>query len=416
MGDENLVIPLRTVAFIFVIIPLLSVLRGYFQGQEEMLPTAVSQVAEQLSRVVAILLFTYIFIINGYGPYAAGTGAALGSIIGGFIGFFVLFLFYRRQRGTAKRHHRSKLSIGMVKTILFQGIMICVSSLILIIFQFVDSLTVLRILVENGTLMETAKIAKGVFDRGQPLIQMGTVITTSFSLVVVPLVAKVRMEGRQDLIQKYSSLSLRISLLIGGAASVGLAVIIEPTNIMLFKDSADSLVLAVMGLAIFFTSIFLTTSAVLHGLNKVHVTVFHVFIGFLVKWFLNIALIPGNGTLGAATATVFACAVCASLNVYTLRKLEALPKFSTKRGFKVVFSLVALAVGTFIWKTGSDSLLQIDLHNRLASMVIALTSVGIGTIIFLSMVLITRLFSEDELEQIPKLRRLAVFMQSKKSK
>lgn len=417
MGDEKLELPLRTVAFIFWGIPLLSVLRGYFQGQEEMLPTAISQITEQASRVFVILLLAYFFIINSYGPYAAGTGAALGSIIGSFFGFLVLIIFYQKhQRIAAKPLHSSKLSLTMVKTILFQGLMICISSLILIIFQFVDSLTVLRILAENGVEIDRAKVAKGVFDRGQPLIQMGTVIATSFSLVVVPLIAKVSSDGQQGLVKKYSSLAFRISLLIGGAASIGLFVIIEPTNIMLFKDSTDSLVLGVMGLAIFFTSIFLTTSAILHGLNKVLITVFYVFIGFIVKLTLNIFLIPTIGTLGAAIATVIASAVCASLNIYSLRKLDALPIVSFTRGIKIVISLMAMATSTFLWKKGGYLFLNEEVPNRLDSTLIALTSVGVGILVFLIFTIVTKLFSEEELEQIPKVRKLVVFMQFKKSK
>jgi polysaccharide transporter, PST family len=417
MGDDQLKLPLRTISFIFIIVPLLSVLRGLFQGEGEMLPTAVSQVAEQLTRVCAILLLTYFFIINGYGPYAAGTGAALGSIIGGFVGFIVLLIFYYKyQKNTVRGLRLDHLSFTTIKQIIVQGVMVCFSSLILIMFQFVDSLTVLRFLTESGVVIDTAKVAKGVYDRGQPLIQMGTVITTSFALVVVPLIAKVSIEGRQDLIQKFSSLAFRISFLIGGAASVGLAVIIKPTNIMLFKDSTDSLVLAVMGLAIFFTSIFLTTSAVLHGLNKIHVTVVHVFTGLLVKSILNIILIPMYGTLGAAMATVIACAVCACFNIYTLRKIKALPKLSIPRAGKISFSLLAMAIGTFLWKKGVYIILEEVTSSRLGNTFIALTSVLIGTVLFLSFIIATRLFTEEELEQIPKMGKLAVFMQSKKSK
>jgi polysaccharide transporter, PST family len=217
MGDELLELPLKAISFTFFIIPLLSVLRGYFQGQEDMLPTAMSQVIEQLTRVVVILLFTYFFISNGFGPYAAGLGAAIGSVVGGVFGCLALFLFYRREPLTARQLHQKNkpFCLTTVKIIFIQGTMICFSSLLLIIFQFIDSLTVLRILLENGIELELAKISKGVFDRGQPLVQMGTVITTSFSLVVVPLITKVSLEGRLDLIQKYSSLALRISCLVG---------------------------------------------------------------------------------------------------------------------------------------------------------------------------------------------------------
>ncbi len=416
MGDAQLQVPLRTISFIFFVIPFLSVLRGLFQGEEEMLPTAVSQVFEQLSRVCAILLLTYFFIDNGHGPYGAGTGAAFGSIFGGFVGFLVLLYFYQKQRGTAKQLHINKRSLVIVKTILLSGLMICFSNLLLIIFQIVDSLTVLRGLVESGVQIESAKVMKGIFDRGQPLIQMGTVITTSFSLVVVPLIAKVQSEGRQDLIQKYSSLAFKISFLVGAAASVGLAVIIEPTNVMLFKDNTDSLVLAVMGAVICFSSIFLTTSAILHGLNKVVVTVVHVCLGFLVKGLFNLILIPKIGTLGAAIATVIACVVCACLNIYALQKLNALPKVSLAKGIKFVISLIVMAVATFLWKNASYFLLAEAANSRLGNTCIAISSVAVGTIVFFIVITLAKLISEEELAYLPKVSKLAAFMQLKKSK
>ncbi len=415
MGDELLITPLRAVSFTFFVIPLLSVMRGYFQGKEEMLPTAVSQVTEQITRVCAILLFTYFLMSSGLGPYAAGTGAAIGSVIGGFIGFIVLYSYYIKQKGTVQSQHQTnnRICFEKVKTILVQGTMICFSSLILIIFQLIDSVTVLRFLLESGIHIEIAKVSKGIFDRGQPLIQMGTIITTSFSLIVVPLIAKVKLGGRGDLVQKYSSLSLKISFLVGAAASIGLAVIIEPTNVMLFKDNQDSIVLAVMGLAIVFTALFLTSSAILHGLNKVYVTVIHVIVGTLIKLVLNVVLVPILGTLGAAIATVVACAVCATLNLIFLSRLQVLQRVSFSIGSKVVISLIALGTVTYLWKKTNFIIFDELLYSRIGSSFVALSSVAIGITVFLIFIIVSKLFSEQELEYIPKVGKLAVFMQSK---
>lgn len=416
MGDKQLEVPLKAVSFTFFIIPFLSVLRGVFQGKGNMLPTAISQVTEQLIRVIAILLFTYFFITNGYGPYAAGTGAAIASVIGGFVSFFVLFSYYRKEQTAinVNASNDAPLCLNTIKIIILHGVMICFSSLVLVFFQFIDSMTILRGLQEKGIAIDIAKISKGVFDRGQPLIQMGTIITTSFSLVVVPLIAKVSLERRQDLIKKYSSLSVRISYLIGAAAAIGLAIIIEPTNVMLYTDNTDSIVLAVMGTSIFFASIFLTTSAILHGLNKVHITVVHVFIGLVVKLVLNIFLIQTIGTLGAATATVIACTVCALLNILTLRKLNALSEISLTRGVKALFSVFAMASVTLLWKEGVITIFSNIEMSRIGSTIIALSSVSVGAVIFLICVIVLGIFSEEEIEHIPKVRKILAFMQSKK--
>ncbi len=416
MGDQQLKLPIQTIAFIFFIIPFLSVLRGFFQGQEEMLPTAISQVTEQFSRVCAILVLTYIFVTNGYGPYVAGTGAALGSIFGGVIGSLVLLMFYVKQKGRMKqrKNSNSNLSLKIIFKVVYQGVLICFSSLILIIFQFIDALTVLRGLVENGMDVELAKVAKGVFDRGQPLIQMGTVITTSFSLVMVPLIAKVSMEGRLDLIQKYSKLAFQISLLLGAAASVGLAVIIEPANIMLFKDNTDSMVLAVMGLAILFTSIFLTTSAILQGLDLIPTTVLHVLVGALVKAALNFVLIPDYGTLGAAVATVVACSVCASLNIYKLRRVHVLGVASLVRGLKLTLALAIMGIVTYFWKEIAFGFTTEEILTRIGHAAIALSSVTVGAMTFLIVIVVTKLVNVEDLEHVPKIQKLAALMQFRK--
>jgi polysaccharide transporter, PST family len=183
---------------------------------------------------------------------------------------------------------------------------------------------------------------------------------------------------------------------------------------MLFTDSVDSDVLAVMGLSIFFTSIFLTTSAILHGLNKVHVTVVHVFVGLIVKTLLNVLLIPLIGTLGAATATVIACMTAACLNLFILRYIEALPSFSNKRVMKVTFMLVLMGLCTFLWKEGSVLVFSELAFTRIGNTFIAITSVAMGTLVFLIGIIVGKIFSEDELAHIPKIRKLAVFMQSKK--
>lgn len=416
MGDENLIIPLKAVSFIFFIIPLLSVLRGFFQGHEDMLPTAVSQVTEQFIRVGSILLLTYVFIINGYGPYAAGTGAAIGSVIGGLFGFIVLYGYYRKNRSNTYQKGKVYLSGDLLKQILVQGILLCFSSLILILFQMVDALTILRLLLESGVSLDAARVAKGVYDRGQPLIQMGTVITTSFSLIVVPLIAKVMLDGRIDLVQKYSSLAYRISFLIGGAASIGLFIIIEPTNIMLFTNKSDSIVIGVMGVSIFFTAIFLTTSAILHGLNKIHLTAIHVLVGVVMKLIGNILLVPVVGTIGAAIATVIACAFCAGLNIYRLRQDAILPTFRFTVVKKLLVTFLVLAIATYSWKNGLEFFINdAHLHNRLINTVIALSSVFVGALLFLISIIKGRIFSEVELENIPKFRRLAEIINNRRS-
>lgn len=99
MGDLELAPLIRVISFSFLLVPFVSILRGYFQGEENMLPTAVSQVAEQGIRVLTILIFSYLLINNGYSLYEAGQGALFGSLTGGFAAFILLAFFCQKTKG-----------------------------------------------------------------------------------------------------------------------------------------------------------------------------------------------------------------------------------------------------------------------------------------------------------------------------
>ena len=97
MGDPLLSPLIRLISFIFLLLPFFSVWRGYFQGVGNMIPTAASQIAEQVVRVACIILVSAFLIRNGYSLYDTGTGAIAGSIIGGIVGIGLLAIFAARQ-------------------------------------------------------------------------------------------------------------------------------------------------------------------------------------------------------------------------------------------------------------------------------------------------------------------------------
>lgn len=145
-------------------------------------------------------------------------------------------------------------------------------------------------------------------------------MTTTFALALVPLLAGAIAKNEQQAARGYRDLALRITLLLGGAASLGLIIIIEPTNSMLFTDRNGSDVLTVIAMAIGVSSLYLTTAAILQGYGQAHLPAIAVMIGLVVKLASNIWLIPKYGTLGAAWATVLALATMVLFLFIVLKK------------------------------------------------------------------------------------------------
>ncbi|WP_413376991.1 putative polysaccharide biosynthesis protein [Alkalihalobacillus sp. 1P02AB] len=406
MGDVALTEPLRAVSFVFLLMPFLSIGRGITQGQQNMLPTALSQVSEQFVRVVGILIFAIILLSLDYGPYGAGVGAAYGSLVGGVAAIVVLFFCSRKivwsdwfQLKEIRFGVFLKQSISFFK----QSFFICMGALTFIFFQFVDVFSMIRLLEGYGLDSAAAYYTKSLYDRGQPILQLGTIVTTTFALALVPLLSKARSEKNQKQMVFYRNLTLRVTILIAGVATLGLIVIMEPLNSMLFTDRIGSDVLKVFSLAVFTSAIYMTGAAILQGYGQVHLPAIAVVIGVGLKLLLNLMFIPLYGSYGAAYATVFSFVVMASSMLYGIYKHDQSLWGKGKPYAAVLLTFVALYATTTIWGTFLGGLLE---PSRLHDTILALSTVVIGAVTVSISVIVLPVFNDKEWESIPKLNKM----------
>ena len=101
-GDQEAAYAIRAISPALLVVPLMSAIRGYFQGWQRMEPTATSQVVEQLVRVGTILAAATLFLQWGYSEAHAAAGAAFGAFTGGAAGL----LFCSAMSGTSVKIFR----------------------------------------------------------------------------------------------------------------------------------------------------------------------------------------------------------------------------------------------------------------------------------------------------------------------
>lgn len=402
MGDQDLAILLRVISTVFLIFPVVSLLRGYFQGKGDMVPTAVSQVGEQLIRVLTIFAGAIFLTNHGYNLYIVGSGAVFGSVIGGVLAILILTLFWLRRRTepTSFTSFHLKESAIIAKSIILQGFAICVSSLLLIFIQLADSFNLYSLLVSSGLSSLDAKVLKGIYDRGQPLIQLGTVVATSMSLALVPIISREKLKMNAKDMHEKISVALRISILVGVGATVGLFSIIRETNILLFENSDGSDVLSMLSLLILFSSIIITTTGILQGLGMIIFPASVILFGFVAKYILNMSLVPLMGTLGAAVASSISLSM---IMLILLVKLRLHLKTSIIHiRFLIIISFAAIAMflmlKAYLLVTGN---LFAFGHERLTAGLQALSAVFIGGFIYLLIVLKGNTFKNEEIAMLP---------------
>lgn len=419
MHDEQLAILFKVISIIFIILPFTAVLRGYFQGNDYMLPTAVSQVGEQMIRVVTILMLTYIFMTGNFLSkdellYVVGAGATFGSITGGIVSILILGYFWKRRRkgenltisGVWQSIRLTEIA-EIVKVLLVQGFAICITGMLLIFIQLADSLNLYPLLVQTGIEIEAAKALKGIYDRGQPLLQLGTILATSMALSLVPLISSGKLSNNIAFLYEKIQTALKISILVGAGGSIGLFFIIKPTNLMLFDSDAGSSVLAIISLLILLCSVIITISSILQGLGKGVLPAAIILSGFALKLLLNVPLVWQFGTHGAAISSVVSMVVVLVLLSRQLKKIfnqRILPKgFLLTIGFGGV-----LLGGSLLGYLKITDLIFSDV--RIAASFQAISAVILGGSLYLVYVLRSGMIKEEELLLLPFGSKLMLFL------
>ncbi|KOS31113.1 sugar transporter [Bacillus anthracis] len=406
MGDIHLDKLLRVISFSFILMPFLSVARGYFQGFNNMVPTAVSQVIEQTIRVSIIVFLSLFLIAHEFDLYTVGAGAMLGSIAGGLIGIIVLILYMRHDFRSIffKSVKRIKGKKKIIKILFWQGLAICVSNLVLIFIQMADSVSFYSLLIGAGEPAESAKVLKGVYDRSIPLMQLGTVVTTSFSLSLIPIITAAKERGDLTFIREKVRLAMKITFVIGFAAAIGLTCIIQPTNIMLFENSDGSDVLSIsINLSILFSSLSITTASILQGLGQTLNSAIFVVFGGCLKLVLNYILMPYFGAKGAAIATLVALIVISVLNSMLLMRAVSESLIDKRNMLGIVISGFSMGfVLIMFMRVLQMSGLVMDTSHRGVATFEALLGVAIGGLAYMFLILKLRVFTKAEIGTVMK--------------
>ncbi|WP_199426850.1 putative polysaccharide biosynthesis protein [Thermaerobacillus caldiproteolyticus] len=410
MGDSELVPLIRLISFSFLLLPFISVLRGYFQGNNRMTPTAVSQVGEQSVRVLTIVLLSYVLFRSGETAYEASAGALFGSLAGGFTALLLLIAYWMRRdrRGNMYIIKGNADAKTIICYLFLQGVTICITNMVLTLIQLVDAFSLLSLLMEKGVEdSHAAKLLKGIYDRGQPLIQLGTVIATSFSLTLVPLISGAKKRGDEVFIREKIDLSIRVAFSIGMGAALGLVCLIRPTNVMLFENDRGSLPLAILSASILFTTMSLTLASLLQGIGEEWIAVAGVAIAVVTKWLCNIWLVQVFGTVGAALATLLSYAVMALFLYFKLQKKMNTHFIKKQYMYPVVNAALAMVavLQLYIWVTSRFG------DSRLFAASQALFGVMLGGFVYIIMLLKGNLFSKQELSLLPFGDKLRLFLQ-----
>ncbi|MTT32991.1 oligosaccharide flippase family protein [Terrilactibacillus sp. BCM23-1] len=405
MGDLKLASLLRMVAFIYLFIPFLSIIRGDFQGLMcNMSPTALSQICEQTTRVGIILGLSLFLYHHHGGPYEFGRAAIFGSVMGPFVSLAILMMIYVKYRiKEPLSFHVFYLDKPLIKSLFIEGLTFSILSMTIVAFQFVDVLSLIPILQHFH--FQAVKEAKGIFDRSYPLIQLGVTVATTMAVAFIPVLSRLKYDKDHAQMKNRISLVLRVTIVLGSSAAVGLLATGTEVSRLFFDDHLGVQTFVIMGLNIFTMSMIVATSTILQAMQRIWQPLMYLCISLLIKLILNMCFVPILGVTGAAIATVSASLITAILNLCLIQHSLNVWVMRYSQVMKLCFSLFIMTSSVLFWKVIAYHFFISGELTRLESLFMSLTSVGIGLIVFFLVILKTNVFTEEELADVPVLNK-----------
>ncbi|NLL72238.1 MAG: polysaccharide biosynthesis protein, partial [Clostridiales bacterium] len=421
------VLPIKVLAPTLFVFAIMGVFRGFYQGKNTMIPTAVSQIIEQIVNAVVSISMAYLLMKNfsasdNVAAYGAA-GATLGTLMGAIVGLLFLVFVYIIYRPTLMRQIRRDQNTYVES---YSDIM---KMLLVTISPIIISQTVYHIsgVIDNamfGNIMATKEVAQfegAVFSNYSPgtsytvenisvllgkynnkfrtLTNVPVAIASAIGAAIITSITESKVKGMDHVIRNKTHIAIKFNMIIAIPSAVGLTVLAFPILKMLFPDShqLDANLIRLGSISIVFYSLSTVTTSILQGINKLKIPVInsaislgvHVVLVFILLKFTPLgtySLVIGNVT--------FALLVCI-LNWISIEKY-----LDYKQEMITSFAIPTVSAGLMGVAT---AFIYFALHKWTASNTFAtMVSLVAAVVIYFALLIFLKGVSEEELSNLPK--------------
>lgn len=334
MHDSQVVLGVRVLSPAVLFACLISVYRGYAQGFQNMVPTAVSQIMEVVCKLVIGLAVAWGLSKAGHPLSTVAAGAIVGVTVGlglsvPVMAFFRQWIAPRRRRGlrdTPKSARDTALDILRI------SIPITLGASVLNIINVIDTVVLRGRLADAGFSEKMINTLYGVYSKGKTLFHLPSSFITPVVTAVVPTIAALLAKKFRTEAKNTVESCMRVTNLLAMPCAVGLAVLADPIFSVLFPGSNANgpVLLAILGIASYFVCSYSITNGVLQASGHEKLALLSLPVGGLIKIGINYWLVgqPGIHIVGAPVGTLVCYVVITLLNMcFIAAKLPEKPNF-----------------------------------------------------------------------------------------
>lgn len=401
-------------------VTLLASSRGYLQGWQRMTPTAVSQIVEQIFRVVTMILFASLFL--PWGLDFAAAGASLGAFAGAVAGLLVLVYFHwRLERDIRSEYGRDIKPLPdakpsstwrIIKRIFALSLPVSAASIMLPVVSNLDlAIVPQRLEVAGYSVNEATELFGYLTGMAVPLVNLATILTASLAVSLVPAISKARALKDEGLVFSQTASGVRISNFVCFPAFVVVFVLATPISTLIYNAPGAGPAVLVSSFSIVLLGLHQVSTAVLQGLGHPSIPMINMIIAAGFKVALNWVLTaqPSLGIMGAAWATAADMGVAAVINMYFVYRYTGY-RIELLQFIKTVASAAVMAAAVYFFYHCTMDWWGSNVFSTFAA-------VPVGCIVYLAVLLLIGGMLEEDIARIPMigaysiraLRRIGVF-------
>ena len=319
-GYDGLAIPLRVLAPTIFVVSVLGTVRGFFQSRKTMIPTAFSQIIEQVFNAIISILAAWIMVRcsnpqnhDGMGAAGGTMGTLFGSISAlAFVGF--LYFAYKPRMAKHLMHDRSRSKDSpsdIMKMLFITIIPIILSQAVYQASGIIDGTMWGRLY--TGADMKTLQ---SVYSKYRTLINIPNAISSSMASSMIPTLVSLWTLGNIRDFRAKLATAVKTNMIIAFPCAIGLSVLGTPIMRTLFPTTdfiISGRMLLFGGIAVVFYALSTIINAALQGLDKMNIPVIHAAISLALHIPLVWALLKFTNMgiyvllIGAVTYPLVVC-------------------------------------------------------------------------------------------------------------
>ena len=393
-SPEDIVFVIRIISTAILVVPILSVSRGYLQGHKFITPTPVSQIIEQVVRVLIIVIGSYLMLRVFNFPLRTAVGCAVfAATVGAICSYLYIYVKIKKNKeqfnvkSIKKEPNLSTKKI--LKMLIIYAIPFVMIDLFRSIYNSVDVITLVKSLVNNfGYLTKDAETVMSVISTwGLKLNMIIISVVSGIMTSLIPNLTSSFVSGDMKDVNKKINQTLQIILCISLPMTIGLSFITTPVwNVFYGMSTYGEITYRYLVFVAFATTLFTATTTTMQLLKEYKMVFFTLIIGLLIKSTLNIPLMYLFNNLGiypfygAITATILGFVTSAIIStIHIKRKFNINYKTTISEAKNIIIAVTLMLAVMF----ATTYIIPLKVEGRLLSFVIAVIYALIGGSVYL---------------------------------